>query len=354
MKYLLALLLLVLPSLTEAASVTWVCDRCTPAVGTATGTAAWSVSNVTLAVGLNHITVIATDDNNNTSSDTITVTYAPTFPGNTLAGAWGLEAGSGTTTADSSGNNNTATLVNGPTWLVPGGRYGNALSFDGLTQSLDVPDVNSLDFTQSFTLSAWINPAAVQSDFRSVISKSSDPTAHPYDLFASTQDFFCPTTGAGSIAAAVNTNGVLGPRFAVCAPPAPINQWTHIAATYDGANLRLYVNGIEAAGSPVPATGYIEPSAGALVLGDSEYSEAFNGILDEVRVYNYAIPLSAGSNTVFGAACDRASETATPSIIGDANCSVVPPANILAIKFPSSATGFKVGAGATLLKFGSR
>ena len=52
------------------------------------------------------------------AAQSYTATYTTAGPPSGLAGAWGFNEGTGTTTADSSGNGNTATLVNGPTWVA--------------------------------------------------------------------------------------------------------------------------------------------------------------------------------------------------------------------------------------------
>jgi hypothetical protein len=68
----------------------------------------------------------------------------------------------------------------------------------------------------------------------------------------------------------------------------PQNTWTHLAATHDGATLRLYVNGVQAASQAV--TGTIRTSSGALSIGgNAVWGEYFRGRLDEVRVYNRAL-----------------------------------------------------------------
>ena len=64
--------------------------------------------------------------------------------------------------------------------------------------------------------------------------------------------------------------------------------WTHLALTYDGAVLRLYVNGVEV--SNQAATGDLLASADPLQIGgDSLYGQYFHGIIDEVRIYNVAL-----------------------------------------------------------------
>ena len=71
----------------------------------------------------------------------------------------------------------------------------------------------------------------------------------------------------------------------------PLNAWTHLAATYDGATLRLYVNGAQVGSKAV--SGAIATSTGPLRIGgDSIWGEYFSGLLDDVRVYKRALSAS--------------------------------------------------------------
>ena len=68
----------------------------------------------------------------------------------------------------------------------------------------------------------------------------------------------------------------------------PLNTWTHLATTYDGSALRLYVNGTQVA--TLAATGSIVTSTGALKLGGNAlWGEWYSGLIDELRVYNRAL-----------------------------------------------------------------
>ena len=59
--------------------------------------------------------------------------------------------------------------------------------------------------------------------------------------------------------------------------------------TYDGAAVRLYVNGTQVASEA--KTGTIATSTNPLQIGgDSIYGQYFNGLIDEVRIYNIALP----------------------------------------------------------------
>ena len=67
-----------------------------------------------------------------------------------------------------------------------------------------------------------------------------------------------------------------------------LNVWSHLAVTYDGTTVRLYVNGGIADTSTY--AGSIPASTGPLRLGGNAiWQEWFRGDLDDVRVYNRAL-----------------------------------------------------------------
>ena len=68
----------------------------------------------------------------------------------------------------------------------------------------------------------------------------------------------------------------------------PMNRWSHLALTYDGATLRLYVNGIQV--SSRATTGMIKGTTDPLWIGGNQpYGEYFHGLIDQVRVYDRAL-----------------------------------------------------------------
>ena len=98
----------------------------------------------------------------------ITVTVNNAAPTAGLVAAYGFNAGSGSTAADSSAAGNTGS-VSGATWNAAG-RYGSALSFDGVNDSVTTPDASSLDLTNAMTLEAWVRPSAL-GGWRTVVFK---------------------------------------------------------------------------------------------------------------------------------------------------------------------------------------
>lgn len=205
-----------------------------------------------------------------------------------LVAAYGFNEGSGSTAADASGTGNAGTIVN-PTWSASG-RYGAALSFNGSNRRVDVPNSSSLQLTTAMTLEAWVNPTTVTSAWRDVIYKGNDN----FYLSATTSSSSRPAGGA-------IVSGGYAEVFGAGA--LPVNTWTHLTTTFDGAALRLYVNG--ALVSTVARAGTIATSTNPLQIGgDSIFGQYFAGTIDEVRVYNTALSqtqIQADMNTPIGA-----------------------------------------------------
>ncbi len=197
-----------------------------------------------------------------------------------LVGAYSFNAGSGTTAADSSGRNNTGTL-SGATWSTQG-RYGSALSFDGVNDMVTIADAASLDLTTGLTLEAWVRPTAL-SGWRTVIMKEVSGGL-AYTLYAHDD---APRPAAYVRIAGKSLSDTTSGTVSL-----PLNTWTHLAATYDGTTLRLYVNGVQAASRPV--SGSIAGSSNPLRIGgNSVWGEHFAGLIDEVRIYNRALAAGA-------------------------------------------------------------
>ncbi len=190
-----------------------------------------------------------------------------------LVAAFGFDEGSGSSVADASGNGNTGT-VSGATW-VTSGKFGGALQFNGSSARVNVPNAASLQLTTGMTLEAWVDPSTVQQLWRDVIYKGNDN----YYLEATSSNASKPDGG-------LIAGGTYGDAYGTAALPA--NTWSYLAETYDGSNLRLYVNGSLVA--TTAHTGSITTSTNQLQIGgDSIYGQYFAGMIDEVRIYNTAL-----------------------------------------------------------------
>ena len=204
-----------------------------------------------------------------------------------LVAAYGFDEGSGTTTADRSGNGNTGTLAN-TTWAGAGsGRFGNALFFNGSNSWVTVNSSSSLNLTTGMTLEAWVKPSLLGL-YRTVVFRE-QPGNEVYALYASQSSSGQVPAGEVFVGGYKDANG----------PSAlPTGTWAHLAETYDGSSLRLYVNGTLVATTSAP--GSLASSSGVLRIGGNNiWGEWFNGWIDEVRVYNRALSAGEIQNDMF-------------------------------------------------------
>jgi hypothetical protein len=209
-----------------------------------------------------------------------TATPTPT-PVSGLVAAYNFNEGSGTTVADASGNGLTGTLQ-GATWTAAG-KYGNALSFDGSSSYVDLGNPAQLQITGSLTLSAWVKAAANPADDGQIIAKSD--SGFGWQLKTS------PDTGPHTFGYRLSGGGdVLAKRYSTTV--RSLNVWYHVAGVYDAAAsaLDIYVNGVLDDGT---LRGTIPPfqsnSAVNVNIGRRSGGFYFNGIIDNVRIYNRAL-----------------------------------------------------------------
>ena len=200
-------------------------------------------------------------------------TTSTTIPAGLVA-AYGFNENAGATTADASGRGNTGTVTS-TTWTTAG-RIGNALVFNGTTSWVTVADSASLDLTTAMTVEAWVFPTVTLPQWVSLVSKEQTGSL-AYFLYA---------RGTGGPAHGVFTGNAEQILYGTTALTA--NTWTHVAATYDGAQQRLYVNGTQV-GSRTQTGAIAASSLPLRIGGNTPYGNFFTGRIDEVRVYNRAL-----------------------------------------------------------------
>ena len=203
-----------------------------------------------------------------TPTPTPTATTTPPLAG--LVAAYGFNEGTGTTVNDASGNRNSGTLQGGASWTTSG-KYGKAILFNGTSALVNIPNSPLLQLRTAMTLEAWVNPSRLTGVWRDVIYKAND-------------NYYLE---ADSTSAKPATRGAAGsPLFGT--GKLSTNAWTHLAGTYDGITVRLYVNGVQV--SSRAQTGQIAISTNPLQIGgDSAYGQYFPGTIDEIRVYQRAL-----------------------------------------------------------------
>jgi Concanavalin A-like lectin/glucanases superfamily/Domain of unknown function (DUF1929)/Bacterial Ig domain/Purple acid Phosphatase, N-terminal domain len=217
-----------------------------------------------------------------------------------LVAAYGFDEGTGTTTADASGANNTATLT-GAAWTAAG-RNGAALSFNGASNWVTVPDTAALRLAGAMTLEAWVRPAA-NTGWRTVLMKER-PAGMSYGLYGYDDSGRPPAVYGNYGGTDVSAGG--GTALA-------LNTWSHLAGTYDGTTMRLYVNGVQVASKA--RTGALTSSTSPLRIGgNAAWGEYFSGLIDDVRVYNRALSAAEVGTDMNTPVTPAAPDTTPPAI----------------------------------------
>jgi uncharacterized protein YciI len=179
---------------------------------------------------------------------------------------------------DSASSNNAVAV--GGAYSFASARVGaGALALNGSDGHLEVPDNAGLRFTagQSYTVTAWLYTATLSGGWEGLVTKSRD-AAPWYGLWIDNLGEWI----GGSV------RNLVGPPVATDANGAIIPQWHHAAMVQDGVagTQSLYVDGTFAtSGNAFDANG-----GGPLWIGGAaSVSEFFNGLVDDVRLYNRAV-----------------------------------------------------------------
>jgi large repetitive protein len=209
-----------------------------------------------------------------------------------LVGCWLLDEGSGPVAYDGGAvPANDATLVGSPTWMP--GHSGGAISLNGTTQYGTTPDETSLDIVNQITLAAWVKPEKYET--QDLIKKAANGSVNGYELSLSTTK---PTDLPSSQKVFARFNQVTsGDTYRLNSTTMyPIDgTWIHAAVTYDGATMRLYINGVQESSldTNIAIVANDEPlSLGAQRTSGGSASRFFQGTLDDVRVYNRALSVA--------------------------------------------------------------
>ncbi|MFH1227842.1 MAG: DUF2341 domain-containing protein [Planctomycetota bacterium] len=213
-----------------------------------------------------------------------------------LVGSWHFSEGIGQSLLDMSGNGNNGQLgstsgadASDPSWTA-GGRFGNALTFDGVDDYVSVANEPPFDLTAQVTVESWVKLSASQSasTMWGIAAKGYDGI-FPYALIHTNN------TGIDGAKYGFAFGGVTGGLWKLAGSTdsgslAAVGQWYYVVGTYDGAKFNIYVNGAFVASSDntTIALNNIPVSIGAFYEnGPPKYF--LNGAIDEVRIYNRAL-----------------------------------------------------------------
>ena len=191
----------------------------------------------------------------------------------------------------------------------------SALSFSG-TNYVQVPSSASLNVSNNLTIEAWMKPATV-TGFADLAGKGSS-----YEIAVQPADYgfqvlFQMLSGGAWYSATTVSSGALA-----------VNQWYHIAATYDGSSMRIFVNG--ALLGSLAVSGTIDASTAPFRIATVDaQADDFTGEVDEVRVSNTirytgafkpsAMPFTADASTMGLWHLDEGAGTTTVDSSGNNN-----------------------------------
>jgi len=164
------------------------------------------------------------------------------------------------------------------------GKVGQAFNIS--SNGVLVIDNVSLRMTKELSIECWVNPTTVSgSIWRTILSKSDSPTG-----FGSANSYYLGASN-GFVVLKVSPNGAN--MVSLSSPqPLPTGLWTHVAATYDSAALRLYLNGALVAETNYSSgifAGTSDVGIGAVPLQRASWYLPWSGYLDEISLYNRAL-----------------------------------------------------------------
>ncbi len=194
-----------------------------------------------------------------------------------------FDENSGDTVYDKSDYSNDGTIIDneGDQWTV--GKYGSALSFDGVDDYVSCGNDSSLQITNAITISAWVRYEGPGSGNPVIVMKGG-AGGGAYDVYTQGRRVIWYIRNSSDGVFYIYRNALL-----------ETNNWVHVAATYDSSDgsMKIYKNGIE----QTPTDSFGTPSGniktniygvgiGAWFTGTSNN---FNGTIDRVRIYNKVI-----------------------------------------------------------------
>ena len=215
---------------------------------------------------------------------------------------WKLDEGSGVITRDL-GRLGLAGTLRGTSWTA--GRFGSAIQLNGSSANMQATAHDGLFPSKALTLEAWVRPEV----------------AGAMTVFDIQDTYGLALRPRGSGVEVVFTLRVGDQlRMLVSTSPVPIQQWHHLAGTYNGTSLRLFIDGelsgeLAAAGTLARARLCDTPTIGSTCPASSGW---FNGAIDEVRISDVVRYLPRG-------ATPATPPTAPPAAAPDASVATTAP-----------------------------
>jgi hypothetical protein len=146
--------------------------------------------------------------------------------------------------------------------------------FDGVNDYIEIADAPEFDMPTAVTVAAWVNMRSLPSDLHTIVSKD---TNYEFHINPAGQVYYWWNDSGGTV------------RNITTAAPISLNQWHHIAVTYESGAQRVYVDGAVAGASSY--TGTLDTNDLPFYIGTdwNFIARAFDGYIDEVQLYPQAL-----------------------------------------------------------------
>lgn len=177
--------------------------------------------------------------------------------------------------ATSGKDSHPGTFINGTAWAA--GVSGSGTSFDGADDTVDLDASTDLKPAQ-WTVAAWINATSGAANYRGIFLPSYA------DGYASGYLLLVDNAGRAAIRYGNGTSYVGG----VNSVTSVVGGWHHVAATFDGGTIRLFVDGVEKGSVSAPTFSY-SPWANTARIGYGSGTSTFHGSMDDFRLYSRAL-----------------------------------------------------------------
>jgi len=205
-----------------------------------------------------------------------------------LVAHWKFDEGSGGTASDSSGSGNTGTLYNmdESDWVE--GMLNTALDFDGSDDYIEVPDDLSMSFgTGSFSITFWIKQPVYNGGTILINGSSNNPPSGRRYEIVSTSSYGGSTVGALVFVIDDDSNK----KYTNSGTTFVSDDWLHCACIHDTSTQRIYIykNGEEVSSAGADTGDINSPSEPLYIAQNENNGDRFDGMLDDIRLYDYAL-----------------------------------------------------------------
>jgi hypothetical protein len=172
------------------------------------------------------------------------------------------------------------TLQNGATYAP--GKVLQAFRFDGVDDYVDLGTSSALA-PPVLTVDFWVNPQGTPTLVSHPVSRWGHSTPIPDSWqfgYQPNNKIYFTTRNVAGAQVTISSTSVL-----------PLNQWSHVAATYDGNAVKLYINGVQEAVASF--SGVVRHNASTTAIGckitGGVCNYPFKGLVDEVEIYDRAL-----------------------------------------------------------------